>query len=281
MSDLHFGPPYVSRVGKSLLEFANEQALELIVVSGDLTEYATDTEFQQAADFLSQLPGAVPRVVIPGNHDVPQLQQPRIKDFRHPFRKYRNYINEQLDNHYEFDGLTVVALNSTSWWGSWINGWISDRQLDYCERAFADTPEEYLRLFVTHHHLAPAPDYDGGTVMRRAKTVVDKLHDCKVDIALGGHLHRSYIGNTLDFYPGEDRSQGVVIVQAGTATSRRGRAREKEKNSVNIIETDSDSIQIQNFMFFDQLGGFVPVSEHRYPRAGVTSLSSTSLACRP
>jgi hypothetical protein len=34
-----------------------------------------------------------------------------------------------------------------------------------------------------------------------------------VDLILAGHLHRAYVGNSLDIYSGEDREQGIVIVQ--------------------------------------------------------------------
>ncbi len=89
-----------------------------------------------------------------------------------------------------------------------------------------------------------------------------------VEMILGGHLHRSYIGNSLDFYPGNHRDRGIVIVQCGTTTSRRGRGREREKNSFNLIRIDDDMLHITHFLYFDEERGFAPFSRYLFPRIG-------------
>ena len=110
-------------------------------------------------------------------------------------------------------------------------------------------------------------DYDDGhDVLRRARLALDRFSELQVDLILGGHLHRGYIGNSLDVYPSKDRSSGIVIVHSGTSTSRRGRAREREKNSFNLIQIDGQAIRVTHFMFFDELGDFAPISRHEFPR---------------
>ena len=113
----------------------------------------------------------------------------------------------------------------------------------------------------------PAPDYERGSVMPKAKRALDAFEQMGVEMILGGHLHRAYIGNSLDVHPGKDRKHGIVIVQSGTSTSRRGRAREREKNSFNWIRVTDDSIRITHYMYFDDAGGFAPISRHIFPRA--------------
>ena len=76
------------------------------------------------------------------------------------------------------------------------------------------------------------------------------------------------IGNSLDLYPGKDREHGIIIVQSGTSTSRRGRAREREKNSLNLIRVGEERIRITHYMYFDDLLGFAPISRHLFPRPG-------------
>jgi hypothetical protein len=85
-------------------------------------------------------------------------------------------------------------------------------------------------------------------------------------LILGGHLHRAYIGNSLDVYPSKDRSSGIIIVQCGTTTSQRGRAREREKNSFNLIKVDDDMVRVTHYMYFHELDNFAPVSRHIFPR---------------
>jgi len=89
-----------------------------------------------------------------------------------------------------------------------------------------------------------------------------------VELILGGHLHRAFIGNTLDFYPGAGRAHGIVIVQCGTTTSRRGRGREKEKNSFNEIDVTEQTIIVTHHIFDDQTGQFAPLSRHEFARGG-------------
>ena len=103
--------------------------------------------------------------------------------------------------------------------------------------------------------------------MPKAQRALDAFTAMKVDMIMGGHLHRAYIGNSLDVYAGADREHGIVIVQSGTSTSRRGRAREAEKNSLNVLRLDGRTIRVTHYMYFDDVNGFAAVSRHVFPRA--------------
>lgn len=99
--------------------------------------------------------------------------------------------------------------------------------------------------------------------------------DMGVDLILGGHLHRSYIGDSLDFYPSLGSGhQGIIIVQCGTTTSRRGRGRERVRNSLNVIEINPSTLHVTHFMYFDDTDCFEPISKHDFPRRGKRMLSS-------
>ena len=102
--------------------------------------------------------------------------------------------------------------------------------------------------------------------MRGGREALDRFSTLGVDLILGGHLHRAYIGNSLDVYPSHNRSRGITIVQSGTATSQRGRAREREKNSFNLIELAAATIRITHYMYFHEQSGFAPLSRHEFPR---------------
>jgi 3',5'-cyclic AMP phosphodiesterase CpdA len=266
ISDLHFGPPFVSRVGESLLEAARTIGPDLIVASGDFTQRARPEQFADAQAFLERLPH-VPVVTVPGNHDVPLYRV--FERIFSPYRWYREYIAEELDHVVRVDGAMVVALNSTSPLRAISNGRIDPEQLDFCRRAFQEAPEDAVRIVVAHHHFAPAPDYEGGQVMPNAKRAIDVFTELEVDLILGGHLHRAYIGNSLDLYPGPDREHGIIIVQSGTSTSRRGRVREREKNSFNVVRITDEVVRITHYMYFDDAGGFASASRHIFPRSTV------------
>lgn len=265
ISDVHFGPHYVPRVGEALLRAVEELENDVLIVSGDFTQRAKREQFAEARTFLNQLP-KVPTVVIPGNHDVPLYRV--FERIFNPYGLYKEYISPHLDMVLHTEEAVIVALNSTKPLRAIVNGRIARWQLKFCEDAFRDAPEDALRIVVAHHHFAPAPDYEGGQVMPMAKRAIDCFTDLKVDMIMGGHLHRAYIGNSLDVYPGEDRDHGIIIVQSGTSASRRGRAREREKNSFNHIRIAEGVVRITHYIYFTDLDGFAPVSRHLFPRAG-------------
>jgi 3',5'-cyclic AMP phosphodiesterase CpdA len=280
ISDLHFGPLYVHAVGEALVQAAHRLRPAVIVASGDFTQRAKPAEFLAARQYLDRLPPAT-QVLVPGNHDVPLY---RLHErLMAPYALYREFLAEALDSVVTRPDAMIVALNSTAPTRALTNGRIRRRQLDLCSEAFASTPDGAARIVVTHHHWAPVPDYEKSEVMPGAKEALDTLTELRVDLILSGHLHRASIVNSLDVYAGRDRNHGILIVQCGTSTSRRGRAREREKNSFNWIQIADHSIRITHYMYFAEVGGFSPVSRHLFPRARqpyfqkpLTSLPSSS-----
>lgn len=265
ISDLHFGPYYLPAVGERLQEFAHELGPDVVVVSGDFTQRAKPEQFRAARDYLDRLP-RVPRIVTPGNHDVP-LYRVRERLFS-PYALYREHIADELDAVTRVDGAVFVSLNSTAPLRAIVNGRLHRWQLDFARDAFRAAEPGALRVVVTHHHLAPPPDFEGGDVMPQARRALDLFVEQRVDLILGGHMHRAYIGNSLDVYAGRDRDHGIVLVQSGTSTSRRGRAREREKNTFNVLRLDEQTIRITHYMYFDDAAGFLPTSRHIFFRGG-------------
>ena len=265
ISDLHFGPYFVPHVAEALVAKLHSLDADLLINSGDLTQRARREQFAEAREYLNRLP-QLPGVVVPGNHDVPLFRV--TERLFSPYELYREYISKDLDMVLHHDKAVIVALNSTSPRRAIVNGRIQPWQLDLCSEAFRDAAPDQLRIVVAHHHFAPAPDYEGSQVMPHSKRVLDCFTELKVDMIFGGHLHRAYIGNSLDVYPGVDREHGIIIVQSGTSTSRRGRAREREKNSFNYIQVGSDIVRVTHYMYFHDIGSFEPISRHIFPRVG-------------
>ena len=263
LSDLHFGAHYVPAVGESVLRLAPTLHADAVVVSGDLTDRARRDQFQAAADFLNRLPD-VPQLCVPGNHDVPLY---RISErIRTPHALYHEYISPSLNPVLELENAVIVGLDSTAPRRTISNGRIHPWQLETAEHVFAEAPSGAARVVVAHHHFAPAPDSLYDRSMPKAKRAIMRFVEDGVDMILGGHLHRAYIGNTLDFYPGAHRERGIVIVQSGTTTSRRGRGRERTKNSLNVIDIDASAMTVTHYLYFDADHGFVPSSRHTFQR---------------
>jgi 3',5'-cyclic AMP phosphodiesterase CpdA len=264
ISDLHFGPAFVPHVAEALLTIAPTLSPSAIVASGDFTQRAKPQQFADARAFLDRLP-KVPLVVTPGNHDVPLYRI--FERIFEPYKNYREHISSDLDITIKVDNVVFVALNSAAPHSAITNGRISESQLDFCEQSLVGA-DGAMKVVVAHHHFAPAPGFDKEPAMPKAKRAMDRFIRLGVDMVLGGHLHRAYIGNSLDVYTGPDREQGLIIVQCGTTTSRRGRGREREKNTFNFIQFDDRVIDITHYMYFSEIDSFAPLSNHRFPRSG-------------
>ncbi|MCA9131758.1 MAG: metallophosphoesterase [Planctomycetales bacterium] len=275
ISDLHFGSPYVEEVGEAALRSAHRLQPDLLVVSGDLTQRARREQFAAARDYLERFP-QVPRMVIPGNHDVPLYDVARR--LRDPHRLYREIISRELNTVLQVNGTVLVGLDSTAPRSAISNGRIHSWQLDFCQQAFAQAPKDATKIVVAHHHFAPAPDYLHDSAMPKARRAINRFTELGVELIMGGHLHRAYIGNSLDFYPGEHRDRGIIIVQSGTTTSRRGRGREQEKNTFNLIELGNETIKITHYLYFDAEHGFIANSRHEFRRHASANPPSSALA---
>jgi 3',5'-cyclic AMP phosphodiesterase CpdA len=261
-SDLHFGEPHDAGAAQAFMAAAWSLSPDLLVLSGDFTQRAKVREYREAREYLDRLP-PVPAVVTPGNHDVPLYRV--LERIFAPFRNYRTYIREELDGVTRVPGLTVVSLNTAAPHSAIVNGRISKRQLEFARSAFKAAPAGDLKAIVAHHHLSPAPDYEGDTPLPRAREILEEFEAIGVELVMGGHLHRGYIGNSLDVVPGANPDRGVVIVQSGTTTSCRGRARERAKNSFNVIRIAREHLEVTHYMFFRE-SGFAPLSVHTFPR---------------
>jgi 3',5'-cyclic AMP phosphodiesterase CpdA len=277
-SDLHFGKPFRPEAARAFKRAVDGLSPDLLVLSGDFTQRAKVKEYQEAREYLQGFRG-LPLVVTPGNHDVPLYRV--WERLLAPLRNYREYISEELDTVTRVSGATVVALNSTAPHRAIVNGRIRDRQLRFAARAFMGSPEGDARIVVAHHHLAPAPDYESDQVMPGFRRCLDAFTEMKVDVILGGHLHRGYIGSSLDVYPGEDRGHGIVIAHSGTTSSRRGRARERLKNTFNLVRIGLEHMEITHHMYFEDMDGFVPFSSHVFPRRAMRFLRTGPLLGEP
>jgi 3',5'-cyclic AMP phosphodiesterase CpdA len=262
-SDLHFGKAHDAAMAGAFHDVVMSLEPDLLVLSGDFTQRAKIREYEEAREYLERF-ASIPTVVTPGNHDVP-LYRVWERIFA-PFRNYQEHVSPGLDTVTRVRDAVVVSLNSAAPHQAVVNGRIRRGQLEFAARAFADAGPGIARILVTHHHFASAPDYERDKVLPNAAAILDTLSQMEVELVLGGHLHRAYIGNSLDVSPGQDRDHGIVIVHCGTTTSTRGRARERARNSFNVVRIVEEYLEITHFMYFEDRQGFAPFSVHAFPR---------------
>ncbi len=268
-SDLHFGKPHDAEVAEVFMRAAHALNPDMIVLAGDFTQRAKVAEFEAARTYLNRLPD-VPRVVTPGNHDVPLYRV--VERMMTPFRNYRRFIDDRLDSVTRIPGVTVVALNTAAPRTAIVNGSVRSHQLEFATDAFAAAPAGDLRVAVLHHHMAQADDWIYQPALNMRERVLEAFERAEVDLILSGHLHRGFVSLSSKVFPGSRRD--IVIAHSGTATSTRGRAREKNANTFNTITVGPEHLTVEHFMYMGASGAFHPVARHHFPRLPTAWLGS-------
>ncbi len=226
ISDLHFGAESPDVV-EGLLEDLATIAPSVVAVSGDLTQRARRSEFAAARLFLDRI--RAPKLVVPGNHDIPFFDV--VRRFVRPLARFRRYIAAEVDPFFSTEAIAVLGLN-TARSNTWKDGRLSPAQIDGLRQRFCPLPPQVLKVLVTHHPFLPPPGDPEPPLVGRAALALQAAEACGVDLVLAGHLHHGYTGDIRTHHVGIKRA--ILVAQAGTATSHRLR---NEANSYNVIRT--------------------------------------------
>ena len=236
LSDLHFGA-HDTRLVEAVKREVDALKPDLVVISGDFTQRARTEQFSEACEFLERLRGSGNEVLgVPGNHDVPLYDV--LRRFLSPLARYRRFIDESLCPFVELPGIAVLGIN-TARSLTFKDGRINKDQVEFIRETFARAPSESVRVLVTHHPLFALTV--GGEVERaigRQEMALDGIEESGVDLLLAGHAHHASSQDASDFVT---RAGGVLVIQAGTATSTRVREQEQ---SFNVIDIDDGSVTV-------------------------------------
>jgi len=231
LSDLHFGA-HDEQLVEAVEWQVDKLKPDLIVISGDFTQRARTEQFREACEFLGALRERGHEVLgVPGNHDVPLYDV--LRRFLSPLARYRRFIDESLCPFIELPGVAVLGIN-TARSLTFKDGRINKDQVHFIRETFSRTPSGAFRVLVTHHPLFALEV--GGEVERaigRQELALDAVEEVGVDMLLAGHAHHASSQDAGDLVT---RAGGVLVVQAGTATSTRVREQEQSFNTIDIGE---------------------------------------------
>jgi 3',5'-cyclic AMP phosphodiesterase CpdA len=252
LSDVHFGRLDPTTVDP-LVASISSLSPDLLGVSGDLTQRARRQEFSAARSFLDRLP--FPRLVVPGNHDVPLHNV--VTRFFTPLARYRHAITDDLSPVYRDEEMIVVGVNTARSW-TWGEGRINAQQVDEVVAHLSDVPRDLIRIVVTHHPFDLPEGVREERLLGRAAMAMGKLSAAGADLFLAGHLHISHIGHTAERYKIANHS--ALVVQAGTVSTRsRG-----EQPSFNVLRIERPRISVERMVWDAGRNAFSGTGESHY-----------------
>lgn len=187
LSDIHFGCENKTAVAAAA-DFAHAGGFDLTAITGDVTQFGHEAEFDAASAWIEALPRPV--LITPGNHDTPWAGM--FDRLFQPFARYERRFGPAWSAGYDGDGLAARTFNTARGVQVRLNWSKGAADQDHA-RAVADSlavaPAGALRVALCHH---PLMEVLGGPMtakVRGGSRAAQILTDRKVDIVLTGHVH--------------------------------------------------------------------------------------------
>ncbi|NDV00386.1 metallophosphoesterase family protein [Pseudoroseicyclus tamaricis] len=249
LSDLHFGRTRPELLDP-LVEAVNGLSPDLVAVSGDLSQRARPKQFAEAAALLDRL--EAPKLVVPGNHDVPLWNM--LLRVVHPFRRYREAFGDDKEPKRMLGDVAVIGVNTVNPHRH-QRGKMEDERLTKVIRRLEALPEETLKIIVMHHPIVHPPGSDKEP-MDGAVAAARAFSRAGADIVLTGHLH-VWGAETFEMPDG----RALLFIQAGTGLSTRKRG---EPNDFNLIDCSPGQAEVTRYCATEAADAFVPAEPEQF-----------------
>jgi 3',5'-cyclic AMP phosphodiesterase CpdA len=267
VSDIHCGYPFVARQVAAAERVAASQAVDAVIVSGDLSQRARAQEFRDARVLLDRFAAIAPTIVVPGNHDTQWWQAPfGIGRRAHLHDRWRALIQAETEPTLRLPGVSLVGLNSSAgmlpqaltWYArDWrVKGGLTEAQLADARARLAATPEGDLRVLVLHHNLMRGR-LSKRWGLKRPHQMRDAIAAMGADVVCAGHDHEERVELV-------ECAAGRVV--SSTANTLSSRVRGHRASAVTMIEADGSEIGVTVWPFDAARSEFVPGERRSFPR---------------
>jgi 3',5'-cyclic AMP phosphodiesterase CpdA len=258
-SDLHFGHPAVPEQYEAIEALIEARRYDVVAISGDVSQRARAGEFQRARSFIQRAEKAGSAViVVPGNHDVAWWHAPlgfgRAESM---YRKYRKFINPEIEPVLRIAGATFVGLNTsqgvirqTLTWNLRdisIIGHLTRAQIDHARAEFGASRTGDARIIVMHHNPVKG-ELSQRHGLKNTQRILGAFAEMGVDLVLCGHDHQEAVHYI------EHTRRGTVISTSGTISNR---SRGGRPSSVNAIRITPADIEVSTMLWSSDASDFV------------------------
>jgi 3',5'-cyclic AMP phosphodiesterase CpdA len=189
LTDIHFGAEN-TLAAAAATEFAHAEPFDLLVLSGDVTQDGRPIEFEAAGRWWAAMPG--PKIVTPGNHDMPQVHPARLFD---PFGRYEKRFGPAGSAWFDGPGLAARAFNTArgiQFRPNWSKGALAIGQAEAVAADLSRQPAETLKVAICHHPLVEVPDGPMTGRVIGGAAGARRLAEAGCDLILSGHVHTPF-----------------------------------------------------------------------------------------
>ncbi|MDI2091005.1 metallophosphoesterase family protein [Commensalibacter oyaizuii] len=163
---------------------------DLVVITGDLTNLALPEEFQQAAEWLNNLPFSKIRV-IPGNHDA-LVSTKWYNSYAYWTPWTKAYSNQDYPIVTKTDMTALIGINSAvPTLPLFASGHIDKNQLQRLRSILYQTKKEGLFRIVVLHHPPVSGIVTKRKALRNRKKLQQILLEEGAEMILYGHVHKT------------------------------------------------------------------------------------------
>lgn len=223
ISDLHIALPetiqdnpsrfHLVEVSIPALEKALDHLISLkidfLLLPGDLTQDGERVNHQWLGERLASLP--FPVYVIPGNHDVPNMNATEsaiaFKDFPQYYHKHGYQDQQQLYYTQEIlPNVQLIALNSNNFNSEGKQlGFLDQSQLYWLENTLKNCHNKLILMTVHHNvieHFPGQTEHPLGNryMLKNADNLLNLLQKYQVKLIFTGHLHVQDIAKWQNIY---------------------------------------------------------------------------------
>lgn len=230
ISDLHFGMHREELIAPFLQELQTIQP-DVVLISGDLTQRATQEQYELFVDFAKKLSGVV--LTVPGNHDIPLYPHQFLIRMFCPFNSYKHYVNSDLKVHFESKDARILGVNSVNPYRV-KKGRLSPKTMGEIE-AYFSKPFDGLSILFFHHNFdrlegahKPLENYE---------ELIQYLKVSSVNIVCAGHSHYANV-NLIE----KNNQKTCVFLHAGSLLCTRSR---DNLNSYYLLELNNFSCHLE------------------------------------
>jgi len=223
----------------------------LILISGDLTTTALNSEFKEARSFFERLSQMCPVFAIPGNHDT-YTKKAYIKKTFYKSLEHLFPIDGDFKTNLKKEGIAIFKLGtnrhllmldcseSSSYFLS--TGHFNSFLEKKLEQILAHVPSQEKIILCCHY---PLFNYEGARRRLVAAEHLQKIIERypNIDLYLHGHTHRHTIADL--------RGNNLPLISDAGSLSYRKQA------TFNVIDSKGDDIEISPY-YFDKTWGQKP-----------------------